>query len=297
MNRTKAYRATTKNYFIPQPSRWPIMGTCGLFLMLVGIINIIHTNWYGNYFLAFGMILFVYMLFGWFSAVINESLDGLHSKQMERTYRWGMLWFISSEAAFFGAFFGTLFYARMFSVPTLGGTIGDHETHLVLWPHFEALWPLLKNPNPQLFHGPLEVMAPWGIAAINTLILLSSAVAVTWAHWGLQKNRRWQLNAGVMLTIFLGVIFLCLQAYEYTNAYTHMGLTLASGIYGTTFFMLTGFHALHVTLGLTMLTVILVRCLKGHFEVGHEFGFEAVSWYWHFVDVVWLFLFIFVYWL
>lgn len=290
---------SNKVYFLPEPSHWPILGSISLFLILVGIINIIHDNWYGHYLLTFGVLLFIYMLHGWFSTVINESLKGLHNPQMDRSYRWGMFWFIASEVAFFGAFFGTLFYSRVFSVPTLGGLGmgGSQETHALLWPQFKAMWPLFNNPNPTQFPGPHEVMPAWGIPALNTLILLSSAASVTWAHWGLNKNNRWQLNTGVMITIGLGITFLCMQAFEYHEAYTQLGLTLSSGIYGTTFFMLTGFHAAHVTVGLTMLSVILIRCFKGHFRPLHQFGFEAVSWYWHFVDVVWLFLFVLVYWL
>jgi cytochrome c oxidase subunit 3 len=284
-------------YFIPAPSKWPLFGSCGLFLLLVGAINILHQHWYGHYLVMGGALLLIYMLFGWFGVVIHESMHGLHNPQMDRTYRWGMLWFIVSEIFFFGIFFGALFYARLFAVPQLGGQIDSPATHQLLWPQFTAVWPLLKNPNPSLFPGPTQIIAAWGIPALNTLLLLSSAVAVTWAHWGLQKNRRLQLNLGVFLTILLGTLFLGCQAYEYTEAYTHFNLTLKSGIYGTTFFMLTGFHALHVTLGLTMLIVILIRCLKGHFTSTHQFGFAAVSWYWHFVDVVWLFLFVFVYWL
>lgn len=286
-----------KHYFLPAPSYWPILGSISLFLTLVGIINIVHDNWYGHYLLTTGLIFLIYMLFGWFHVVIDESLAGLHSPQMDRTYRWAMFWFIFSEVAFFGIFFGALFYARVFSVPALGGLIASKETHALLWPNFQAIWPLLHNPNPSLFIGPKAIIPTWGLPALNTFILLSSAVTVTWAHWGLIKNRRWQLNLGMIMTIILGILFLSCQAFEYTEAYIHMGLTLKSGIYGTTFFMLTGFHAVHVTLGLIMLTVILCRCLKGHFEPKHHFGFEAVSWYWHFVDVIWLFLFVFVYWL
>lgn len=286
-----------KNYFLPAPSFWPILGSISLFLMLVGGINIIHHNWYGHYLLAFGMVCFGYMLFGWFGAVINESLAGLHNAQMDRTYRWGMFWFIASEVAFFSAFFGALFYTRIFAVPTLGGLGHIHETHTLLWPHFQAIWPLLHNPNPTLFPGPTGVIPAWGVPALNTFLLLSSAATVTWAHWGLKKNDRRQLLVGLALTILLGLTFLCIQAFEYHEAYTEMGLTLASGMYGTTFFMLTGFHGLHVTVGAVMLMVIFIRSLKGHFQREHHFGFEAVSWYWHFVDVVWLFLFVFVYWL
>src|SRR5579883_511387 len=282
-----------KKYFIAAPSQWPILASVSLFLVLTGFINIIHNNWIGHYFLAFGLLLLVYMLFGWFSTVIDESIEGLHSAQMDRTYRWGMAWFIASEIAFFGA----LFFSRWVAIPILGGDEGSAATHTLLWPDFQAIWPLLKNPNTQLFPGPESAMPAWGIPAVNTLLLLSSAVTVTFAHWGLKKNQRRQLNAGLILTIILGLSFLCLQVYEYHEAYTHLGLTLKSGIYGTTFFMLTGFHGAHVTVGLIMLSVILVRCLKGHFNAKHQFGFEAVSWYWHFVDVVWLFLFVFVYWL
>ncbi|MEO8402783.1 MAG: cytochrome c oxidase subunit 3 [Gammaproteobacteria bacterium] len=289
---TKKYRPT-KRYFLPEPSRWPLIGSLGLFFSLIGAINIIHGNWYGHYFFMGGAFLLAYMMFGWFSTVIDESMQGLHSQQMDRTYRWGMMWFIVSEVAFFAAFFGALFYARAFIVPLLGG---KNETHTLLWPQFQALWPLIKNPNPTLFPGPKEVIPTWGIPALNTLLLLTSAGFITWAHWGLKKNRRRQLNIGILITMILGIVFLACQAYEYTEAYTVFNLTLRSGIYGSTFFMLTGFHAAHVTLGLIMLSVILYRCLKGHFQPEHHFGFEAVSWYWHFVDVVWLFLFIFVYW-
>ncbi len=284
-------------YYLPAPSRWPFIGSIGLFFLALSIANFVHDNLIGHYFFFAGALLIAYMLFGWFSTVISESMHGLYNQQLDRTFRWGMLWFIVSEIAFFGIFFGALFYARQFAVPVLGGDLPPIATHDLLWPQFHASWPLLKNPNPTTFPGADAVIPAFGIPALNTFLLLSSAAFVTWAHWGLTKNRRWQINLGLAITILLGVTFLCLQAYEYTEAYTKLNLKLSSGIYGTTFFMLTGFHAAHVTIGLTMLTVILVRCLKGHFQPHHHFGFEAVSWYWHFVDVVWLCLFVFVYWL
>jgi cytochrome c oxidase subunit 3 len=294
---TKKNYYAQKKYFLPEPSHWPLMGSFGLFFLVIGIVNIIHDHFYGHYLFFTGALLIAFMMFGWFSTVIDESMQGLHSDQMDRTYRWGMFWFIASEVAFFGIFFMALFYARLFAVPALGGETASPETHALLWPQFQAAWPLLKNPNPELYPGPHEVMYAWGIPALNTFILLSSAAVLTWAHWGLKENRRSRVNLGVAVTILLGLIFLGFQAYEYTEAYTVLHLTLSSGIYGTTFFMLTGFHAAHVTVGLSMLCVILYRCLKGHFLPEHHFGFEAVAWYWHFVDVVWLFLFIFVYWL
>ena len=200
-----------------------------------------------------------------------------------------MSWFIFSEVMFFAAFFGALFYMRALSVPGLSS--GD--TMELLWPQFKGGWPA-SGPGSA---DPFTPMGAWGIPAINTLILLSSGATVTWAHWGLKKNNRFQLNLGLFLTVALGLLFLFLQAYEYHHAYTELNLTLTTGAYGATFFMLTGFHGFHVTLGTIMLIVILVRRMKGHFTPEHHFGFEAVSWYWHFVDVVWLLLFILVYWL
>jgi cytochrome c oxidase subunit 3 len=240
------------------------------------------------------------MLFGWFGTVIAETRAGLlQDPQVDRSFRWGMVWFIFSEVMFFAAFFGALFYTRVLSVPWLGGT-GNHSatlTHLLIWPEFTKSWPLFQTPNPGLFQGPSEVMKAWGIPAINTAVLLTSGLTITVAHWGVLKNRRIQMILAQVVTILLGVAFLCLQAHEYIEAYSDFNLKLSSGIYGTTFFMLTGFHGLHVTIGTIMLIVILWRMLKGDFNSQEHFGFEAVSWYWHFVDVVWLGLFIFVYWL
>jgi cytochrome c oxidase subunit 3 len=152
-------------------------------------------------------------------------------------------------------------------------------------------------PNPSTFSVPHEAMEAWGIPALNTMILLSSGATVTWAHWGLKENNRRHLIIGLIATVALGVLFLVLQGYEYMHAYSALNLKLSSGIYGSTFFMLTGFHGFHVTIGAIMLTVILFRSIAGHFTPTHHFAFEAVAWYWHFVDVVWLGLFITVYWL
>ena len=305
MSNAKQYQPT-KHYFVAHPSFWPLVGSSGLFCTVFGFVQILHHDAIGPAILAGGLILLLTTIFGWFGAVIKESLAGLHSQQMDRTYRWGMLWFIVSEIFLFGVFFGALFYTRIFSLTELGNTAGalatalhlsnGSSTHQYLWPKFQYIWPLLTNPNSIVFPGPKTVIPTWGIPALNTIILLSSALAVTWAHWGLKKEVRWQLLLGLILTIILGCTFEGFQIYEYHHAYTELNLTLASGIYGTTFFTLTGLHAMHVTVGTIMLMVILVRCLRGHFMPQHHFAFEAVSWYWHFVDVVWLFLFVFVYW-
>ncbi|PJD91627.1 MAG: cytochrome c oxidase subunit 3 [Legionella sp.] len=287
---------TPDQYYVPQPSHWPLVGSIGLTTTLVGAGLWLHDNWYGPYVFTLGFCVLIGMFFGWFGQVIYESQKGHYNLQVDRSFRWGMSWFIFSEICFFGGFFGALFMARYFIIPELGG-LAHPITHETLWPEFKAAWPLLINPNNQEFAGAHEAMGAWGLAAINTLILLTSGVTITWAHWALKYKKRRQLEIGLACTILLGILFLGLQAYEYSEAYHDLSLTLDSGIYGTTFFMLTGFHGLHVTIGTIMLIVILVRSLYGHFTPERHFAFEAVAWYWHFVDVVWLFLFIFVYWL
>jgi cytochrome c oxidase subunit III len=286
------------SYYVPTPTHWPILGSIALFSMTFGTASWLHYEWFGPYMMTLGLCLLIFMMVGWFGTVIFENQKGLYDLQVDRSFRWGMMWFISSEIFFFGAFFGALFYSRLEIIPTLGGLIAqDVETHAIMWPTFNAIWPVIQNPNNLVFLPPMKAMGAWGLAAVNTLILLTSGVTVTWAHWALKFNKRNQLVIGMSLTVLLGVLFLVCQSYEYHEAYTEMGLTLDSGIYGTTFFMLTGFHGLHVTIGTIMLIVILGRCIAGHFTPERHFAFEAVAWYWHFVDVVWLFLFIFVYWL
>lgn len=283
-------------YFVPEPSKWPLVGTIALLITVIGAVNSIHQGSV-NLILIAGLLLVVYLLFGWFGAVINESMAGNYSDQVDRSFRLGMMWFIFSEVMFFAAFFGALFYARVFSVPWLGGEGNNAATNEFLWPAFNAVWPLLSNPDNQAYQAPATAMGAMGLPAINTAILLTSSVTVTWAHHALRADNRKHLNIGLGLTVLLGVIFVILQVVEYIHAYNDLGLTMDSGIYGSTFFLLTGFHGFHVTMGTLMLFIILIRCLKGHFSPTNHFGFEAVAWYWHFVDVVWLGLFIFVYWL
>jgi len=287
------------NYYLPTPSSWPLKGSIALICIMLGAANWLHDEWFGPYLLAFGLCMLFYIIYGWFGTVIHENREGLlNNKQVDRSFRWGMCWFIFSEVMFFGAFFGALFYVRVVSVPWLSSDVGSHLTsHVLLWPSFKASWPLLSNPNPAAFVAPKSVMEAWGIPAINTLILLTSGATITVAHWSLLKNKRSLMLIGQLLTICLGISFLVLQAHEYGVAYLEKGLTLASGIYGTTFFMLTGFHGLHVTIGTIGLIAIFYRMLKYDFNPHNHFAFEAISWYWHFVDVVWLLLFVFVYWL
>jgi cytochrome c oxidase subunit 3 len=277
------------HYFVPQPMPWPIMGSTALFMMAIGAVFLFNGTTAGWIGIAAGLMTLVYMMFRWFGDVIRESESGKYHGWEDLSFRWGMSWFIFSEVMFFAAFFGALFYIRVISVPDLATL----ESNALVWPDFTSHWPS-AGPN---FAERFSPMAAWGIPAINTLLLLSSGVTVTIAHYALKENNRGLLNLFLFFTIALGALFLALQVYEYGHAYSELNLKLTTGVYGSTFFMLTGFHGFHVTCGAIMLTVILARCLSGHFKPDHHFGFEAVAWYWHFVDVVWLGLFIFVYWL
>lgn len=288
------------SYYVPSYSRLPILAALGMFLLGYGSIHLLHDHVLGPTVFITGALLIASIMFFWFKETVRESLSGLHDEQMDRSYRWGMFWFIFSELMFFGIFFFALVYIRMFVVPNLGGSLNTSQsalTQILLWPNFKAMWPLFHNPNSTAFPGPTGTLDAWGIPALNTLILLTSAVTVTWAHWSLKRNRRKELLIGLILTVALAVCFLGLQAHEYIIAHTEYGLKFSSGIYGSTFFMLTGFHGAHVIIGAIMLSVIAFRCWRGHFTPDDHFAFEASAWYWHFVDVVWLCLFVFVYWL
>jgi cytochrome c oxidase subunit III len=276
-------------YYVPEPSTWPIFGSFALLSMAMGAASWFNGAGVGKYFVFLGLLVLFYMLAGWFSTVAHESEGGRYNKQVDTAFRWGMGWFIFSEVMFFGAFFGALFYMRVISVPDLGSL----ESQALIWPGFKPAWPVSGPGIAEQF----TPMAAMGIPALNTLILLTSGATVTWAHWGLLKNNRSQLIWGLAVTVALGITFLGFQIYEYAHAYSELNLKLTMGAYGATFFMLTGFHGFHVTVGTIMLIVILFRSVAGHFRPEHHFGFEGVAWYWHFVDVVWLGLFIFVYWL
>ncbi|MDH3646997.1 MAG: cytochrome c oxidase subunit 3 [Gammaproteobacteria bacterium] len=290
---------SSDRYYIPHGSPWPIVGSVALLFLMAGFAATLNGSGIGKISMLIGAGILLFMLFGWFGIVIKESVDGIYNQQVDRSFRMGMAWFIASEVMFFAAFFGALFYARQLALPWLGGDGNNFFTNFLLWPGFENAWP---SNGPAEIGGEYKAMGPWGLPALNTAILLSSGVTITIAHHAVKAGNRKMLVAFLGLTWILGLLFVGLQATEYMHAYhdiEHGGLSLrlSSGIYGSTFFMLTGFHGLHVTLGAIMLIVIWFRTLKGHFSPENHFGFEAVAWYWHFVDVVWLGLFIFVYWL
>ncbi|PCJ92503.1 MAG: cytochrome c oxidase subunit 3 [Porticoccaceae bacterium] len=292
---------STENYYVPEQSRLPIMAATGLGTMAYGAGSWVQG---GNaIFFLVGTLILAFTLYAWFSLVIKENMAGMNSDQLKRSYVWGMGWFIFSEVMFFAVFFGALYYIRNLAIPWLG-----NDVNALLWEGFEPAWPLMTTPDmvangdAAQFMGPDENMSFPGwdklfswLPLWNTIILMSSSVTVHIAHTAIKNNNRGKFLLWLGITVVMGAIFLVLQVEEYIEAYQHMGLTLESGAYGTTFFMLTGFHGAHVTMGTIILLVQFLRGLKGHFNSEDQFGFEAASWYWHFVDVVWVGLFLFVY--
>ena len=304
-----------QKYYLPEPSHWPLVGSIGLFVSTFGFASALNADGtVGNLTMMYiGLAIIAFMMFGWFGTVIRESEGGTYNAQVDTSFRMAMMWFIFSEVMFFAAFFGALFYVRQFVGPWLAGA-GDHGsfTNPVLWDGFAFEW---GGATPQqaiggvgaqaqvgyvantgTFLGPEKLMAWNGIPLLNTILLVASSVTVHFAHHALKVGKRQAFHIWLFMTLVLGFVFVGFQAYEYYEAYTHYGLTLESGIYGSTFFMLTGFHGFHVCMGAVMLTVMFLRSiLRGHFTPNDHFGFEAASWYWHFVDVVWIGLFLFVY--
>jgi len=287
----------SSKYYLPHGSPWPIFGSVALFTTMLGAASYLN-DWAKAWALLPGFLLLIGMFVGWFSVVIGENQHGVYNRAVDRSFRMGMMWFIFSEVMFFAAFFGALFYARQLAVPWLGGEGVKIINRLFLWPQFNPGWPT-NGPAHVGGHanGTFEIIPAFGVPALNTIILLTSGLTVTIAHHALRAGNRTILKVFLALTFLLGFTFVSLQVHEYGEAYRELGLRLSTGIYGSTFFMLTGFHGLHVTVGAIMLTVIWLRTLRGHFTPTHHFAFEAVAWYWHFVDVVWLGLFVFVYWL
>ena len=279
-------------YYIPHGSKWPIVGSVSLFVTMLGAAALLNGVNIAPFIFWTGFASVLFMFYGWFGTVIGESQAGMYNAGVDRSFRMGMMWFIFSEVMFFAAFFGALFYARQFALPWLGGEGDGAMTNATLWPNFSSAWP---SSGPAGVGGAFQTIPAWGLPLANTLILLTSGVTVTLAHHALKAAHRKALLVWLGATVVLGCLFLFFQAEEYIHAYKELNLTLGSGIYGSTFFMLTGFHGAHVTLGTIMLAIMWLRCARGHFTKDQHFAFEAVAWYWHFVDVVWLGLFLFVY--
>ncbi|TAK75853.1 MAG: cytochrome c oxidase subunit 3 [Aquabacterium sp.] len=285
----------TPYYFVPAPSRHPLMAAIGLFFVILGAGQWVNGHQWGAYSLVFGLAWWLFVLKQWFGQAIHESETGLYSDRIDVSFRWSMSWFIFSEVMFFAAFFGALYWARAYALADLG-----RLDSAILWPDFQAVWPSVlpgATVSPAGTVEPFRTMGPWPIPTINTALLLSSGVTLTIAHHALIAGNRGKTIAFMWLTVLLGITFLGFQGYEYHHAYEELNLKLSSGIYGSTFFLLTGFHGFHVFLGMLMLLVITIRLMKGHFTPERHFGFEGAAWYWHFVDVVWLGLYLVVYWM
>lgn len=279
------------HYFVPEGAHWPLVGSVGMTIMLGGFAAFLNDSSIGLPITYVGMGIIVFMCFGWFGTVIRESERGQYRGWEDKSFRLGMSWFIFSEVMFFAAFFGALYYSRMLSVPWLLGEGAGANTHQYLWSAYSEIWP---TNGPSDLGGSDFHMGWWPLPFLNTVILLTSGLTVTIAHHAVIKNDRKRFIWGLAATVALGFLFVYFQAVEYQEAY-HEGMKLNSGIYGSTFFMLTGFHGFHVTLGAVILLVVLLRAIRGHFTPTRHFAFEAAAWYWHFVDVVWLGLFVFVY--
>ena len=282
-------------YFVPAPSRHPVLAATGLFFVMLGAGQWINGYQWGMYSLIAGFALWIFVLQQWFRESIGESESGLYGDRIDASFRWSMSWFIFSEIMFFAAFFGALYWTRMHALPSLGSF-----ENAVLWPDFRAVWPTSgvgATGSPAGIVEPFTTMGPWPIPTINTLLLLTSGVTLTIAHHALVANHRARCIAFMWITVLLGIIFLGFQVYEYMHAYSDLNLKMSSGAYGSTFYMLTGFHGFHVFVGMLMLLFITIRLMKGHFTPQRHFGFEGAAWYWHFVDVVWLGLYIVGYWL
>lgn len=310
-----AHPSGTDSYYVPDQSRLAICMATSVAVLILGAASGLNQLTFtadgdASWSMLFvGLAGFVCTLFFWFRQTIQENRAGMNSAQLKHSYVLGMQWFIFSEVMFFACFFGALFYVRQLAGPWLAGEGSNAMTNLVLWPGFEYNWPMATTPqqavggvasqvqsNTGIFNGPLDAMSWAGIPLINTVLLLTSSVTCHFAHVALKSDKRRPFNMWLGLTLLLGFVFVGFQAYEYYEAYTHYGLTLEAGIYGSTFFILTGFHGFHVCMGAIMLSVQWLRSMAaGHFSSDDQFGFEASSWYWHFVDVVWVGLFLFVY--
>ncbi len=286
---------TTPHYYVPQPSRHPAFAAFGLFFVIFGAANWINGADWGKYSVLFGMLWLFWVLFQWFRDAARESEGGVYGRKIDLSFRWSMSWFIFSEVMFFGAFFTALWWMRAHSVPALGGV-----DNALLWPDFKAAWPTSGpgiTASPGGIIEPFQTMGPFWLPTINTALLLTSGVTLTIAHHLLREGKRAQTILWMWITVILGATFVAVQGYEYFHAYTDLNLKLSSGAYGSTFFMLTGFHGFHVIVGMLMLLFITLRLMAGHFTADRHFGFEGAAWYWHFVDVVWLFLYTLVYWM
>ena len=287
--------ASTPYYYVPAASGYPIWAAAGLFFVVLGAGMWVNGHQWGMWSFVFGLSWWLVVLYRWFHEAAIESEQGLLGRKIDLSYRWSMSWFIFSEVMFFGAFFTALWWGRAHSVPALGSL-----DNALLWPGFSAVWPSVMpgaTASPAGTVEAFQTVGPFWLPTINTALLLTSGVTLTIAHHALRLGQRTKTVAWMWVTVLLGITFLCVQGYEYFHLYTDLNLKMSSGIFGSTFYLLTGFHGFHVFVGMLMLLFITLRLQSGHFTAERHFGFEGAAWYWHLVDVVWLGLYILVYWM
>lgn len=254
------------SFHLVDPSPWPIISAMSALMLTFGGVLYMHGYSGGLFLLQLGLTMILFMMYCWWRDIIREAtIEGQHTKSVQSGLKMGMLLFIASEVMFFFAFFWAFFHSSFNPSPVIGG-----------------VWPPAY----------ITTLDPWKIPLLNTVLLLSSGASVTWAHHSIVYGSKFQAIVALIVTITLAVIFTGLQGYEYVSA----PFSISDSVYGASFYMATGFHGFHVIIGTIFLTVCLFRLYLNHFTKEHHFGFEAAAWYWHFVDVVWLFLFITIYW-
>lgn len=262
----KQLNSNQHGFHLVDPSPWPLISGFSALMLTFGGVMYMHGYSGGSFIYKFGLVMILYMMYCWWTDIVREATyEGQHTKQVQNGLKMGVLLFIISEVMFFFAFFWAFFHSSFNPSPAIGG-----------------VWP------PAF----IVTLDPWKIPLLNTIILLSSGATVTWAHHAIVMGSKKEASLALTITILLAAVFTGFQGYEYVSA----PFTISDGIYGSTFYMATGFHGFHVFIGTCFLAVCLIRLSLNHFTREHHFGFEAAAWYWHFVDVVWLFLFITIYW-
>lgn len=279
---------TNNHYYVPPPSSYPVTVNLGLFILTLGFVLRLGEITSGIVPMLVGAAIVLYGIFGWVGKIICENETGKYHPWEDRSFRVGMAYFIFSEIAFFGAFLMALMYVRAFALPDLASM----DPHFTLWPDFKGEWPS-GGPKSQTF----TPLGAWGLPAANSILIIASSVSLMWARRGLLASNRGQMTAGLSIAIALGVAFLFQQAMEYRHA-AELGITLATGVYGTNLYMLTGVHGVHMLAGVIMLAVLLLRAFHGHFKPENRVGLDLVTWYWNFVVVIpGLLVFIYFYWM
>jgi cytochrome c oxidase subunit 3 len=284
-------------YYVPEHSSRPITTAIGLFFLGLGSILLTENPSAGIVLFIIGVLITGLTLIFWFRDVILENRRGLHDAQMDRTYRWGMFWYLISQAALVLTFFGAVFFARLIIIPGLGGHIDDafKVTHLLLWPDFTSHWPLANNPDPSSFEGPSEIMTIWGWPLVNLLLVVLNVLFVISAQKAVKKNLHRLVTKNMMAVTLLGATFLGLHIYSLYEAIFDYGISLDSGIYGSTFVMINVLIILNVFITLLVMIFLLPRCIKGEFGAKHHFAIDAIAWLWYFIAAMWFLSFLFLY--